>query len=357
MSADAVADALVASCPTCHEPVLVDARYCEACGGSLQPDVAAPAAGAPASVTVTVTSTAPGGSPSTSDPAAPSCVGCGAPPEQIGSDGYCHVCGRKQPAPHDHEELVLPGVVAVTDRGLRHHRNEDAYACGVADGIVAVMVSDGVSSTADSDRAAIAATAAARDHALAALATNDDVVAAARGAIAAGQAAAAAIPPSSGDTASCTAVYVVARKVDGVTWRAAVAWLGDSRAYLLRSYMLRGEALEQLTVDHSWATEQIALGMDPTAALADPRCHSITRWLGADATDTEPSVRELDLVSGDVVLVVSDGLWNYASDEEAMAALLAERGAGATIESVRSLVDFANERGGHDNITVAVATF
>jgi serine/threonine protein phosphatase PrpC len=214
-----------------------------------------------------------------------------------------------------------------------------------------------VSSTADSDRAAIDATAAARDHALGALAAGEDAATVVRGAIAAGQQAAAAVAPSTGETASCTAVFFAARRVDHLSWRGAVAWLGDSRAYLLRSYMMRGETLEQLTVDHSWATEQIAAGMPAADALADPRGHSITRWLGADAVDTEPSVRELDLGAGDVVLVVSDGLWNYAPDTESMQALLAERGAGDTIESVRSLVQFALDQGGRDNITVAVATF
>jgi serine/threonine protein phosphatase PrpC len=331
----------VGTCPVCGEPTAEGARYCEACGGALTP-------GAAAAAPVTVSG----------EPPARPCVDCGAPPEQIAADRYCQVCGRKQPAPHDHEELVLPGVVAVTDRGRVHHRNEDAFACGVADGIVVVMVSDGVSSTADSDRAAITATAAARDHALGRLVAGDDLADAVRGATARAQEAAAAIGTSTGDdSASCTAVYFAARRVDRLTWRGAVAWLGDSRAYLFRSDLVRGEVLEQLTVDHSWATEQIAAGMSPVDALADPRGHSITRWLGADAVDAEPSVREIDLVAGDVVLVVSDGLWNHVPDEASFHALLADRGHGDTLDSVRALVDFANERGGHDNITVAVATF
>ena len=349
------------SCSACQEPVPDGARFCEACGAPLDATAAtgpAPVA-APAAATA---ATAPAATAPAAAPVARPCVGCGAPPEQIGADRYCQVCGRKQPAPHDHEELVLPGIVAVTDRGRTHHRNEDAYACGVADGAVVVMVCDGVSSTADSDRAAIDASAAGREHALRALAAGEPVAGAARGAIAAAQAAAAAVPPSTGDTASCTAVFAVARRVDPRTWHAAVAWLGDSRAYLLRSYMLRGESLEQLTVDHSWATEQIASGMAPAEAFADPRCHSITRWLGADAVDTEPSVRELEIVQGDVLVVVSDGLWNYAPDDDAMAALLAEQALGeaarpVTIEQARALVEFANEQGGQDNITVAIAKF
>jgi serine/threonine protein phosphatase PrpC len=322
-------------CPICGESSAPDARFCEACGGLLD--------GAPATATAATAS-------------GRACVDCEAPSAQIGADGYCQVCGRKQPAVHDHEELVQAGVVAVTDRGVTHHRNEAAFACAVAPGVVVVMVCDGVSSTADSDRAAIDAAAAGRDFALAQLVAGASPLDAARGAIGPAQLAAAAIPRTTGEVASCTAVFFAARAESGDTiarsWQCAVAWLGDSRAYRWRD-----GTVEQLTDDHSWATEQIHAGMSSRDAFADPRCHSITRWLGADAVDTEPSVRTFDAAPGDRVLVVSDGLWNYAGDTPAMTKLLAERGTGDTIESARALVDFANEQGGHDNITVAVATF
>ena len=325
-------------CPSCGESSAPDARFCEACGGLLD-----------STAEIATTDAAPVAS-------GRACVDCGAPGEQIGADGYCQLCGRKQPAAHDHEELVLHGVVAVTDRGLTHHRNEDAYACAVAPGAVVVMVCDGVSSTADSDRAAIEASAAGRDHALAQLAGGATPFEAARGAIGPAQKAAAAVPRTTGEVASCTAVIFVARAAPSdaapASWQCAVAWLGDSRAYRWRD-----GTVEQMTEDHSWATEQMRHGMSSADAFADPRCHSITRWLGADAVDLEPSVHEFDAVAGDRVLVVSDGLWNYVPDTAALLTLLANRGTGDTLESVRALVDYANEQGGHDNITVAVATF
>src|SRR5687767_14043770 len=97
-------------CPKCAEPVPASARFCEACGAELH------AAGS----TVAVAS-AP---PATTD----ACVSCGAPASEIAADGYCGHCGMKQPATGDHREVDLGAVAAVGDRGLHHHRNEDAFA-------------------------------------------------------------------------------------------------------------------------------------------------------------------------------------------------------------------------------------
>jgi hypothetical protein len=44
----------------------------------------------------------------------------------VTADGYCETCGKKVPAGDDHTEIDLGIVAGVTDRGLRHHRNEDA---------------------------------------------------------------------------------------------------------------------------------------------------------------------------------------------------------------------------------------
>ena len=96
----------MAVCPSCGESVPPNARFCEACGAELRPPEAA--------------------SPPTTAPAA--CASCGAPAASIAADGYCGQCGMKQPAPGDHREDDLGAVAAVADRGLHHHRNEDAFA-------------------------------------------------------------------------------------------------------------------------------------------------------------------------------------------------------------------------------------
>jgi len=57
-----------------------------------------------------------------------------------------------------------------------------------------------------------------------------------------------------------------------------------------------------------------------------------------------------------ILLVCSDGLWNYATTEQEMHDLVMGDGQPETaVEQAERLVSFANDQGGHDNITVAIA--
>jgi serine/threonine protein phosphatase PrpC len=134
--------------------------------------------------------------------------------------------------------------------------------------------------------------------------------------------------------------------------RAVVGWLGDSRAYHLGA----DGTVTPLTVDDSWATDQVEAGLLSEAeAQADRRAHVITRWLGLDAPDITPTVAVARLGPGDRLLLCSDGLWNYAETPEALAGLLRSGAGRGPLDLARSLVDYARSEGGHDNITVALA--
>ena len=67
-------------------------------------------------------------------------------PASVGPDGYCQACGRKVPVSRDHAEFDLGLLAGVTDRGLRHQRNEDAMALATASGplgqVALAVVSD-----------------------------------------------------------------------------------------------------------------------------------------------------------------------------------------------------------------------
>ena len=128
------------------------------------------------------------------------------------------------------------------------------------------------------------------------------------------------------------------------------AWvvnIGDSRAY-----RLSGDHLAQLSTDHSWVEEY---GGDLTAEQikAHPYRHVLTRALGVDPvafTDTSRA----PFGPGDILLLCSDGLHGVVSDE--MIAELLARGSSLP-ERASALIDAALERGGPDNVTVALAAW
>jgi PPM family protein phosphatase len=135
----------------------------------------------------------------------------------------------------------------------------------------------------------------------------------------------------------------------GAGGRLDLLHVGDSRAYLFRDGRLR-----RLTDDHSLVGEMVRQGtLAPEEAEAHPQRNVITRALGA-----EPQV-EVDrsteaLAAGDVLLLCTDGLSGYLS-EEAIGKLLGE--APSLEEAAQALVEGANALGGADNVTVLLARF
>jgi serine/threonine protein phosphatase PrpC len=144
----------------------------------------------------------------------------------------------------------------------------------------------------------------------------------------------------------------VAAVADATTLTAA--WIGDSRAYWFGD----DGAATQLSIDDSWATAEIANGADRATAEADARAHSITRWLGPDSPGGAPGFAVLRAPGPGWLLVCSDGLWNYCSEAAELRALLVRNlddAAHDPMATAAALVAWANDRGGHDNITVALA--
>lgn len=95
--------------------------------------------------------------------------------------------------------------------------------------------------------------------------------------------------------------------------------------------------------------------LDVATAMADVRAHAITRWLGADG-EPEPGVVTLRPAGSGVLLLCSDGLWNYLPDAEGLAAVALpaiERGTGS-LDAAAALTAVALEGGGRDNITAVV---
>jgi PPM family protein phosphatase len=137
---------------------------------------------------------------------------------------------------------------------------------------------------------------------------------------------------------------IVAARISGR--RLGLAHVGDSRAYLFRA-----DALEQLTADHSLVAEQVRHGLMTHQQAATSELQSmLTRALGMEET-VEIDADEIELFPGDSLLLCSDGLTRMVPEAE-IGAILAQA-PDVRIASER-LVHRANERGGHDNVTVIV---
>lgn len=327
---------VTATCPECAETVAPEHRFCEACGTNLVVRRASSVA--------SVSTARPG-----------PCARCGEPAPDPDEE-YCPGCGLRCRDGSERVDLDLGTVAGVSDRGRIHARNEDALGLGRLDrgGAAAAVVCDGVSSVHRPELASRAAVDAALDALLGADDAERPAPQRMRAAVAAAAKAVAVLAaPGAPDPPSCTLVSAL---VDGFASGApeiTVAWVGDSRAYWLAAPDA-AEPARLLTSDHAWAAEQVAAGLlDEASAARHPHAHAITRWLGADA-DPEPDVVTLRPAGPGVLLLCSDGLWNYRPGAAELAALALPALAGDPLATAAALTTVALEAGGRDNITVVV---
>lgn len=315
-------------CPKCSTTVQISDRFCEECGTPLAAENAMPKS-------------------------TTGCEKCGAGVEEIDAEGFCSNCGfRCEARNNDYFEVILNSNLAgVSDRGLRHHRNEDYLACAQVEGKNAhiLVVCDGVSSSQSSDLAAKAAAKATCRALTTAVENGVKSVEAMKEAVTAALASVCAIPyGDSADVDSPSTTLVAAIIKDHI---ATIGWLGDSRAYWISP-----DGSRQLTRDDSWMNEIVASGeMTEVEASKSDKAHAITRWLGVDAiNDAEPSIVQFDIPGSGHLLLCSDGLWNYAPESSQIAELVQQTSDTDAVTISRQLVEFARRCGGRDNITVAI---
>ena len=346
----------------------------EASAAVSTPDTPAPAAtpGTPEPPEASGDFTLAAPDPRTAEPAAqpPSagvkvCVACRS--GRVDPDGYCENCGHAQPRERDHVEQELGSVAAVSDRGLRHHRNEDSFAVSstaLPDGSPAVVaiVCDGVSSASRPDEASAAAASAANEALLESLprgthpqqAMHEAIVAAAEAVNALAQDPSGAAEHEAHRRQNAPACTLVGAIMAGGLL--VVGWVGDSRVYWVPDD--RSGPPARLTEDDSWAAQMVAAGlMNETEAYADERAHAITGWLGADSYELEPHTAAFKPDRPGLVVVCTDGLWNYAESAEEMAAAVPPEAHRSPLRGAQVLVGHALDGGGHDNVTVALLPF
>jgi protein phosphatase len=168
------------------------------------------------------------------------------------------------------------------------------------------------------------------------------------------------------------AIYLQSQKDDGKQGMAAtvaVAWMIGHRLYTTsvgdsRIYLIRGDRIRQLSTDHTWIQEALDNNiLTPEQVEGHPNRHVIRRYLGGpnppemdfrmrlangEADQNAFNNQGVSLQTGDRLFLTSDGLTDLVSDDEILAAF-DQADAGQTVDN---LIEMANQRGGHDNITI-----
>lgn len=127
---------------------------------------------------------------------------------------------------------------------------------------------------------------------------------------------------------------------------AHIAHVGDSRLYLIN-----GSGIKQITVDHSWVLEQVALGaLSLEQARSHPLRNVVTRAIGA-VPDLNVEMTTHLMAVGDALLMCSDGLSGMVLDADIEGIVSANPDPQKACEL---LIAEANAHGGEDNITVLI---
>jgi serine/threonine protein phosphatase PrpC len=228
--------------------------------------------------------------------------------------------------------LVVVEHAALSDRGLRRPRNEDAFLAdtpvfAVADGIGGRRSGHVAARLAIRELASTPLTSITRRDGLerSIHAANDRIYAAGE-----------TVLSFAGMGTTLTAVVVSDGKL-------RVAHVGDSRLYRIRH-----EHLDRLTRDHTLVEELVRSGrLSPSSANAHRWRSIVSRAVGVES-DVAVDVMTLRAAPGDVYLLCSDGLTNMLSDDQIRHMVVTS---DTLDRAARALVARANANGGRDNVT------
>ena len=255
-------------------------------------------------------------------------------------------------------------IAVLSHPGMTRKNNEDRYAVSSytiskddAKPVVFAVVADGIGGHRAGEVAAELAVnyisqGVSESNAYKPVKTLQDAIEDASQAIAAHS---ADIAEQEGMGSTCACAWVIGNQL-------YTAHVGDSRMYLMR-----GGKIKRITKDHTWVQEAVEKGIiTPEQAHDHPNVHVIRRYLGslelpnvdfrmwldgAETDDEASSNQGLELEPADIILLCSDGLTDLVWDDEILKIIRSENDLALAAEN---LVNTANERGGHDNITVVL---
>lgn len=239
---------------------------------------------------------------------------------------------------HSATSRPFESIASGSDVGCVREHNEDAVRVNENAGLL--VVADGMGGRAAGE---VASRIVADVMESAVVGQDEDMVAALVGANGAVLKAAQDGRGAPGMGSTCVACRPLDEGLE-------VAWVGDSRAYRMR----HGE-LDRLSHDHSYVQTLVDAGV---ITAADAEHHPERNILsicvgnaGLDRSEIGHAVHSLE--PGDRILLCSDGLTTELSDSTIARVL---QGATDDEMAVSTLIEMARSAGGHDNISVVVAT-
>lgn len=240
-------------------------------------------------------------------------------------------------------------VAGLTNKGMERVRNEDSFYTGVESGLALLVVADGMGGHRAGNVASAIAVELAEQiwHKL----DKNKEIAVNQARSLVGELISEAnrlvfaeserSPAKRGMGTTLTTALICENRL-------TIGHVGDSRAYRIRD-----GKISLLTKDHSLIEQLIESGqVKPEEAENHPQRHILTRALGV-APDLEVDITELEMEPGSTLLLCTDGLTNMIREKEILD--LSERYPEPQ-DLAEALINLANDRGGFDNITVAIAS-
>lgn len=124
-----------------------------------------------------------------------------------------------------------------------------------------------------------------------------------------------------------------------------VGHVGDCRTFLIQ-----GGAISQVTTDHNYAAQQVAMGLISArdAAVSDMRC-MLTRSIGRELT-VQVDYHTVQVEPGNILVQCTDGLHFCVTDQEIRDIVTKKEPA----EACQELIQLAERRGTDDNLSVQI---
>lgn len=237
-------------------------------------------------------------------------------------------------------------IVAKTDKGIIRDSNQDAYAVGeFSDEVVWSVVCDGMGGAAGGNIAS----------ALAVKVISDKINASYRDEM---RDSSIHNMLDSALTAANIEVFDFAEakpELRGMGTTVVCAIVRNNQAYIAhagdsRAYVINNGNINQITTDHSMVQDLLSRGkITSEEAENHPNKNIITRAVGVDKS-IDIDFEQIDLSDDDVLLLCTDGLSNYVTNNE-MIEIMSD---GKYYAFADRLVTRANKNGGGDNITVVI---